>query len=59
MTKRKLYIFIVSTLLLLFGVSSQANTIIPQIMLLLSGNEGSQIVSATYDEVRFDLITLE
>lgn len=59
MLKKVIYIFIVATLLLFVGISSQANTIIPQIMLLLSGNDDSQKVSATYDEVRLDLITLE
>ena len=59
MQRKIIYILIASTLLLLVGISSQANTIIPQIMLLLSGNDVSQINSATYDEVRLDLITLE
>ena len=59
MPKKILYIVLASTLLLFVGISSQANTIIPQIMLLLNGNDVPQIDSATYDEVRLDLITLE
>ena len=59
-SKRVRYFILTIILLLLTGVSTQAKTIIPQIMLLLSGNQVEQSsTKIRYDEVQLDLVILE
>jgi len=54
------YILLIIVLILSFGFSTQANTIVPTIMLLLSGNNEQELnVTATFDEINLDLATLE
>ncbi len=60
-SKRLRYSILIVVLLLLTGVSTQAKTLIPQIMLLLlSENRIEQnSKNITYDEVQLDLVILE
>ena len=60
MTFKKLYIFFLIGIFLQMGFPSRATTIVPQIMLLLNGeNNQQEVKTARYDEVRLDIAILE
>jgi hypothetical protein len=58
----KKLLFYAVLLVLLTGISTQATIIVPQFMLLLNGSSDLQetgSTSATYDEIRLDMVLLE
>ncbi len=60
MSKKLLYSLLFVVLVSLAGLTTQATTIVPQVMLLLNGSGGQQETgSVTYDEVRLDMVRLE